>query len=108
MDKCRRCLDGCIHLRFREVPGARALHDSGCIMWGMSSHIIRECELYPEKYHSWMEEFGQVPRNMLTEKECSCFNECYEANEFQKSLDDMFGIAQRFLDLEIKIKNNGD
>ena len=55
-----------------------------------------------------MEEFGQVPRNMLTEKECSCFNECYEANEFQKSLDDMLGIAQRFLDLEIKIKNNRD
>ena len=84
MDKCRCCLDRCIHLKFREVPGV--LHDDGFIRWGDSSHIIRECELYPEKYHSWMEEFGQVPRSMLTEKECSCFNECYEANEFQKIL----------------------
>ena len=53
-----------------------------------------------------MEEFGQVPRNMLTEKDYSCFNECYEANEFQKTLDDILGVAQRFLDLEIKLKSS--
>ena len=104
MDKCRRCLDGCIHLRFREVPGARALHDSGCIMWGMSSHIIRECELYPEKYHSWMEEFGQVSAKMLTEDELSCFNECYEANEIQKCLDDILDISKLFLNTIEKYK----
>ena len=106
MDKCKHCTDGCIHLISREVPGT--LHDNGFMRWRDPSHTIIECELYPEKYHSWMEEFGQVPRNMLTEKEYSCFNECYEANEFQKTLDDILGVAQRFLDLEIKLKSSGD
>ena len=55
-----------------------------------------------------MEEFGQMSTNMLTEKEYSCFNECYEANEFQKSLDELLVVAQRFLDLEIKLKSSGD
>lgn len=103
MDKCRCCLDGCIHLKFREVPGehARILHDSGFIMWGISNHIIRECELYPEKYHSWMEEFGQMSTNMLTEKEVSCFNECYEASEIQSKIqkcnDAILDISKLFL-----------
>ena len=52
MDKCKHCTDGCIHLISREVPGT--LHDNGFIRWRDPSHTIRECELYPEKYHSWM------------------------------------------------------
>ena len=29
MDKCRHCIDGCIHLISREVPGT--LHDNGFV-----------------------------------------------------------------------------
>ena len=84
MDKYKHCTDGCIHLISREVPGT--LHDNGFMRWRDPSHTIRECELYPEKYHSWMEEFGQVPRNMLTEKNTLVSMNAMKQMSFKKVL----------------------
>lgn len=106
MCKCNHCIDGCVHLVTREVPGT--LHDDGFMRWRDPSHTIRECELYPEKYHSWMEKFGQMPRSMLTEEDYSCFNECYEANDFHKGLDEMISLAQQIIDTIDKNKKSGD
>ncbi len=95
MSKHKHCL-GCIHCITREVPGE--FHCEDGLMWRDPPHKFRTCELYPEKYHSWMETFGQVSQNLLTDEDYSCFNDCYEGNEFSKSLDEMITLAQDILD----------
>lgn len=94
-NKCNHCIDGCVHYITREVPGTR--HEEHGMIWFDPGHRIHTCELHPEKYSDWMEKHGQVPRNMLTEKEYECFNDCYEANDFTKSLDDMINLASEIL-----------
>lgn len=101
--KKRHCIDGCIHYVIREIPGTK--HDDGMCVWVDPPKTVHTCELYPEKYYSWMEKFGQVPRNMLTPEDYSCFDECYVPNEGIRSLDKMIDLAQQIID---KIDKSGD
>ena len=92
----KHCIRGCIHYIIREIPGTK--HDCGLYCMVDPPKKVHDCELYPERYRSWMEEFGQIPQSMLTDEDYKVFDQCYEPNEFTAGLDKMINLAQDILD----------
>ena len=92
----KHCSHGCIHYKIREIPGTR--HNYKYFSTIDPPVKVRECELYPERYRAWMEEFGQIPTKMLTDEDYKVFDQCYEPNEITASLDKMINLAKDILD----------
>lgn len=90
------CASGCIHYVTKQIPGT--LHHDGVFIYRDPARTLHTCELYPERYSNWMEEFGQVPIKMLTDKDYEIFNQCYVPNKITASLDKCINLAQEILD----------
>lgn len=91
------CHDGCKHLVKRCIPGT--LHEDKLFKWRDPDVEYTTCELCPEKYHRWMEYYGLMAPWMLNayNNPYECFNNCYEANEFTKSIHSMLDLMDNIL-----------
>lgn len=94
--KCKHCIYGCKHYKIREIPGTR--HEENGIIWYDSPKSVHTCELYPDRYSDWMEHFGVMHPSLIVPEDYDIFKQCYEPDEFHKSLDNMIDLAQNILD----------